>query len=110
MVTLISTLLAFIIALIISAVIIYVVTRLFGGKEDLKTALIAALIGTAIYTVAYYLFGQGLIAALVAGIAWLLSLRMLYRIGWLRSLIIAVIIWILASIVGWFLPTLNGPI
>jgi hypothetical protein len=110
MVSLISTVLAFIIALIISAVIIYVVTRFFGEKEDLQTALTAALIGTVIYTGAYYMLGQGLIAAILAGIAWLLSLRILYKIGWLRALIIAVIIWFLASIVGWFLPTLTGPI
>jgi hypothetical protein len=106
----ILAILAFIIALVISTVVIYVVTKLFGEKEDIKTALITALIGTAIYAVAYFLFGHGLIAAVIGGIAWLLSLRILYKIGWLKSLAIAVIIWILTSIVGWFLPTLRGPL
>jgi hypothetical protein len=101
---------AFIIALVISTLIIYVVTKLFGEKEDIKTALIAALIGTVIYAVVYFLIDRGLIAAIIAGIAWLIALRMLYKIGWLKSLAIAAIIWILASIVGWLLPTLTGPI
>ena len=110
MVSLIVTALAFIIELIISTLIIYLVTKFFGAKEDIRTAVIAALIGTAIYTVAYFLFGHGLIAAFAGGIAWLLSLKMLYKIGWFKSLVIAIFIWILAAIVGWFLPTLTGPI
>jgi hypothetical protein len=53
--------------------------------------------------------GQGLLAAFIAGIAWLLALQVLYKIGWIKSLIIAVVIWGVTSIVGWFLPTLIGP-
>jgi len=106
----IMTILSFIIALIISTVIIYVVTKLFGETEDIKTALIAALIGTVIYAVVYYLIGQGLIAAIIAGVGWLLALKALYKIGWLKSFAIAVIIWILTAIAGWFLPSLTGPV
>ncbi len=106
----ILTILAFIIARVVSTLVIYVVTKFFGEKEDIKTALIAALIGTVIYAVVYFLIGHGLIAAIIAGIAWLIALRMLYKIGWLKSLAIAVIIWIITSVVGWFLPTLKGPL
>ncbi|BAI62266.1 conserved hypothetical protein [Methanocella paludicola SANAE] len=106
----ILTILAFIIALIVSTLVIYVVTKLFGETEDIKTALLAAVIGTVIYAVVYFLMGHGLIAAIIGGIAWLIALRALYKIGWLKSLAIAVIIWILTSIVGWFLPTLMGPV
>ena len=102
-------LLIFIIALIISTVIIYLITRLFGEKEGILTAFFAALIGTVIYTIVYFLLGQGLIAALIAGIVWLLALQYLYTIGWLKSLAIAVVVWIVTSIVGWFLPTITGP-
>ncbi len=102
--------LMFIIALVISAIIIFVVTRLFGETEDIKTAFIAALVGTVIYTIIYYLIGQGLIAAFIAGIVWLIALQKLYTIGWIKSLIIAIVIWIITSIVGWFLPVLTGPV
>jgi hypothetical protein len=101
---------SFIIALIISTVIIYAITKLFGEKEGLFTALLAAIIGSIIYTIVSYFLGYGLLTAFIAGIFWLLALQLLYKIGWIKSLIIAVIIWIVASIVGLFLPTIGGPV
>jgi hypothetical protein len=110
MVTYVAALQTFVVALIISMVIIYAIARLFGEKEGLFTAFLAALVGTVIYTIVYYLLGQGLIAALIAGIFWLLALQHLYKIGWIKSLAIAVVVWIVASIVGIFLPTISGPL
>lgn len=106
----VTTVLMFIIALVISAVVIYVITKIFGETEGIKTALMAAFIGTAIYTIIYYLIGYGLISAFIAGIVWLIALKKLYKIGWIKSLVIAIIIWIATSIVGWFLPVLTGPV
>jgi len=64
-----------------------------------------------IYALAYFvLSGNGLLAAIGGGIVWLLALRALYKIGWFRALIIAVLIWILATVIGYFLPTLSGPL
>ena len=105
-----TTLLVFVVALIISTVIIYLITKLFGEREGITTAFLAALIGTVIYTIVYYLLGQGWIAAIIAGIAWLLALQFLYKIGWLKSLVIAIVVWIVTTIIGWFLPTLTGPL
>ena len=102
----------FVIALIISTLINYVIVKFFGESEGITTALLAALVGTVIYTVLYALLGQGLLAAFIAGIAWLLALQRNWdSIGWInKSRIIAVIIWGVTSIVGWFLPTLIGPL
>jgi hypothetical protein len=105
-----STIASFLVALIISTVIIYLVTKLLGEKEGLGTAILAALIGTAVYTLFYYVLGQGLIAAFIAGIVWLIALQRLYSIGWIKSLIIAIAIWIVTSVAGWFLPALLGPV
>ena len=110
MVSSVSVLVSFIVALIVSTLIIYVITKLFGETEGIFTAFLAALIGTVIYTIVYYFLGSGLITAFIAGIFWLLALRFLYSIGWIKSLIIAVVIWIVASIVGLLLPTLGGPV
>ena len=110
MVSNVSVLLSFIVALIISTVIIYYIAKFFGAKGSLTTALLAALIGTAVYTIFYYVLGQGLIAAFIAGIVWLLALQKLYTIGWFRALVIAVFIWIVTSIAGYFLPVLMGPV
>ncbi len=110
MVSVPSTLLSFVVALIISTVIIYVIVKVLGEKEGITTAFLAALIGTAVYTIIYSILGTGWIAAFIAGIVWLLALQRLYTIGWIKSLIIAVAIWIVTTIVGSFLPTLTGPI
>ncbi len=104
------TLMTFIVALIISTVIIYYLAGFFGAKDSLTTALLAALIGTAVYMVFYSVLGQGLLAAFVAGIVWLLALQKLYTIGWFKALIIAVMIWIVTSLAGYFLPVLMGPL
>jgi hypothetical protein len=109
MASIVFTLLSFVVALIISTVIIYVIAKLLGETEGITTAFIAALIGTVVYIIIYYVIGQGWIAAIIAGIVWLLALQKLYTIGWLKSLLIAVVVWIVTTIVGWFLPTLTGP-
>jgi hypothetical protein len=102
--------LLFVFELIISTIIIYIVTKLFGQKEGFGRAFVTALIGTAVYSIVYFVFGQGWIAAIVGGIVWLIALRALYDIGWLRALAIALIVWIAATIVGLLLPTVPGPL
>lgn len=100
----------FVIGLIISTVIIYIVTKLFGEKEGIGRAFLTALVGAIAYSIVYFLFGNGWLAAIVGGIVWLIALRALYRMGWLKSLGVAVIIWIAATIVGLLLPTAPGPL
>jgi len=106
----IMSVITFIVALIISTVIIYIVAKLFKQKEGIGRAFATALIGTIVYSIIYFIFGQGWIAAIVGGFVWLLALRWLYDIGWLKALGIAVIVWIAATIVGFLLPTVPGPL
>ena len=107
-----ATLIVFLISLVISAIIIYIVTKIFGEKEGFGTALLAAFIGAIIYATAYYFLKPelGWLASLIGGIAWLIALGFLYSIGWLKALGIAIIVWIIAAIVGIFLPTMLGPL
>ena len=109
----------FVISLIISAIIIYIVTKIFGETEGFGTALLAAFVGAIIYTAVYYIFGSiselaGLkwVASIVGGLGWLVALRFLYSIGWLKALGLAIVIWIISAVVGYFLPTLatTGPL
>jgi len=100
----------FIVGLVISTLIIYIVTKLFGEKEGIKHAFAAALIGSAVYGAVYFIFGHGFLAAVSGGIVWLLALKALYRFGWIRAFIIAVIIWIVSGIVGLIVPTGPGPL
>jgi L-lactate permease len=108
----IETVILFVISLLISAIIIYIVTKIFGEKEGFGTAILAAFIGTIIYTVAYYFLRPelGWLASLIGGLGCLLALRFLYSIGWLKALGLAILIWIISAVVGFFLPTVTGPL
>jgi hypothetical protein len=100
----------FLVSLAVSTFIIYVVTKLFGEEEGIGRALAAAIVGTIVYATAYFLLGRGWLAAIVGGIVWLMALRWLYEMGWLKALAVAVIVWIAASLVGLLLPTAPGPL
>lgn len=100
----------FVVSWIISTIIIYAVVKLFGEKEGIGTAALTALVGSIIYAIAYFALGQGLVASVIGGIAWLLALRGLYKIGWGKSLAIAIVIWVFTSIIAVLLPTLPGPV
>ncbi|HEY7227067.1 MAG TPA: hypothetical protein VH481_02970 [Nitrososphaeraceae archaeon] len=102
----------FVIALVISTIVIFIVTKLFRGRTNLGKAFITAVIGAVVWVVVYYLFGHGLLAIVVGGIAWLLALKGLYGLSWTRAAIIAVIIWIVSYFVAVALrlPTAPGPL
>lgn len=108
--SLVTTVIFFVIGWIISTIIIYVITTLMGEKEGIGTAVLAALVGAIIYSIAYFFLGQGLWAGLIGGFFWLIALGSLYEIGWLRALLTAIIVWIVAIIVGYVLPTIVGPL
>ena len=104
------TIIGFLISLAVSSLIIYAAAKFFGEREGFGTAIVAALIGAAIFWLASYLLGGGLLASIIGGIAWLIALGSLYNMGWLKAFVVAVVIWIISAIVGWILPTLTGPI
>jgi hypothetical protein len=105
----VGTLIMFLIAWIVSTLIIYVVTRLFGESEGIGTAILAALVGTVVYALVFYFLGGGFLPGLIAGIIWLLALMWFYEMTFLKALVTAVIVWVIAIIVGLVLPTLGGP-
>jgi len=105
-----QTVLIFVVGLIISTIIIYVTSKLFGQKEGIGRAFLTAIVGAIVYSVAYFILGNGLLAALIGGFVWLVAIRALYDIGWLRAFLIAIIVWVAAAIVGFLLPTVPGPL
>jgi hypothetical protein len=100
----------FLIGLLVSTLVIYVVTFFMRQRRSMKLALFTAIIGSIVYGIAYVLLGNGFLSAVLGGIAWLLALKAIYHMGWLKALIVAVGIWIITTLVGVLLPTAIGPL
>jgi len=90
--------------------VIYLVTSITRHRRSIKLALFTAIIGSIVYGIVYLWLGNGFLSAVLGGIAWLLALKAIYRMGWLKALIIAASIWIITSIIGVLLPTATGPL
>lgn len=105
-----NSIILFLVGLLISTVIIYLVTWIFGQKRSIKVAIFAAIIGSIVYGIAYAVFGNEFLSAILGGIAWLLALKTIYKMGWIKSLVVAVIVWIIAAAIGTLLPTAIGPL
>ncbi len=105
-----NSIILFLVGLLISTVVIYLVTFILGQRRSIKLALFTAIIGSIVYGISYAIIGNGFLSAVLGGIAWLLALKTIYRMGWLRALIVAVIVWIITAIIGTLLPTAIGPL
>jgi hypothetical protein len=110
MVLLSTIIIGFIVSLIVSTLIIFLATKLMGETEGLGTAIGAAFIGSLIFSAAYYFISSSFWAAAIGGLAWLLTLQSLYKIGWIKSAVIAIIIWLIAGVISYVLPTITGPL
>ena len=105
-----TLIIVFLVGLLVSTVVIYLVTLFMRQRRSLKLALFTAIIGSIVYGIAYVLLGNGFLSAVLGGIAWLLALKGIYHMGWLKALIVAVGIWIITTIIGILLPTAIGPL
>lgn len=105
-----ETIIRFLVGLLISTIVIYLVTFLLGQRRSIKLALFTAIIGSIVYGISYTSLGNGFLSAVLGGIAWLLALKTIYRMGWLKAFVVAVIVWIITTITGTLLPTAIGPL
>ena len=108
--TQIWTILVFVVGLVVSTVIIFFITKLFGEREGMKLLFLAAFSGTLIFSIFNNLFVNNIIKSIIGGAIWFFALKIIYKMKWLKTLLIAFIIWIVASLVGILIPTLPGPL
>ena len=104
------TITVFVISLVISTVIIYFITKIFGEREGIKYAFLAAISGSIIYGILNNLFGINIITSIIGGALWIFVLKIIYRMKWLKTLLIAFIIWVITNLIGFLIPTLPGPL
>ena len=105
-----TSIILFLVGLLVSAAVIYIVTLFASEKRSIKLALFAAIIGSIVYVVVYALFENPILSGAIGGLAWWLALKTIYRMRWLKSLIVAVAIWIITAIIGTVVPTAIGPL
>ena len=103
-----TSIIASLVLLIVSTIIIYVGAKLLGEKEKIGTAFACAILGAILYFIVGSVL-SGLVGSIVAFIGWLATLRYLYKTSWIKALVLAIVIWVIAAIVGLVLPTLTGP-
>jgi len=104
------TIIVFVISLVISTVIIYFITKIFGEREGIKYAFLAAISGSIIYGILNNLIGNNIITSIIGGALWIFVLKIIYRMKWLKTLLIAFIIWVITNLIGFLIPTLPGPL
>jgi uncharacterized membrane protein YjjB (DUF3815 family) len=104
------TIIVFVIGLVISTVIIYFITKVFGEREGIKYAFLAAISGSIIYGILNNLIGNNIITSIIGGALWILVLKIIYRMKWLKALLIAFIIRGITNLIEILIPTLPGPL
>ena len=100
----------FVIGLVISTLIIYFTTKLVGEEEGIKHAFITAISGSIIYGLFYNIIGNNIITTISGGIVWFFALKIIYKMKWLKVLLIVFIIWIFSGLMGILIPTSPGPL
>lgn len=104
------TIIVFVIGLVISTVIIYFITKVFGERKGIKYAFLAAISGSIIYGILNNLIGNNIITSIIGGALWIFVLKIIYRMKWLKALLIAFIIWGITNLIEILIPTLPGPL
>lgn len=101
-----AALIGFFISLIISGLIIFISTKILGEDEGFGTAILAAFIGSILFSIVAIFLGTGWIASLIGWVAWLLAIGSLYHIGWIKSFFVSILIWFFTMILGWIISIL----
>ncbi|MEM0093605.1 MAG: hypothetical protein QXT33_04545 [Thermofilum sp.] len=92
---------------LVSTVAVWLALKFLPGKqkrESLPGAALTALVGA----VVFYVFKiiEIPLGTVIAWVVWLYLLRRLQGVGWLGAAALAVLIYIINAVFGFFLPTL----
>ena len=95
----VNSIIILLVHLFMLTLIIYLVTSLLGKRRSMKLALFTSIVGLIVYWIANYLWTNTLVSAFLGGIAWLVALKTVYRMGWIKALLVAVGILIITYVV-----------
>ncbi|MFZ8854673.1 MAG: hypothetical protein ACO2OQ_00725 [Thermofilaceae archaeon] len=102
-----DSLVKFLLGWLVSAVAVWLALKIYPGKqkrESLAGAALTALVGA----IVFWLFKLVKIpfGTVIAWVVWLYLLKRLQGVGWLGAAVLAVLIYIVNAVLGFFLPTI----
>jgi hypothetical protein len=102
-----GSLVNFLLGWLVSTVAVWLALKIFPGKqkrESLAGAALTALAGA----IVFWLFRlvEIPLGTVIAWLVWLYLLKRLQGVGWLGAALLAVLIYIVNTVFGFFLPTL----
>jgi hypothetical protein len=104
----IDTVVVFVVSLLIGGIGIYVGARVVSDVDDYVHALVTALIGAVVWAVVGFFFGWiPFLGTLLALLAYLAVINYRYPGGWVDAIVIAVIAWIASLVVLYALAFLG---
>lgn len=105
---LLDSIIVFVVSLLIGALGIYVGGRIVTDSKDYGYAVVTALIGAIIWAIAGFLFGWiPLLGPLLVLIAYVAVIHYRYPGGWLNAILIALVAWVATLVVLYLLALLN---
>ena len=105
---LIDTIIVFVVSLLIGAFGIYLGARIITDADDFTYAIVTALIGAIIWAIVAFFFGWiPLLGPLLALVAYIAVINWRYPGGWVNAVVIALIAWIASLVVIYILGFLG---
>jgi hypothetical protein len=105
---LLDSIIVFVVSLLIGALGIYVGAQLVTDSKDYTYAIVTALIGAIIWAIAGFLFGWiPLLGPVLVLIAYIAVINYRYPGGWFEAALIALLAWIATLVVLYMLALMN---
>lgn len=105
---LIDSIIVFVVSLLIGALGIYIGARVITDHDDYTYAIITALIGAIIWGIVGFLFGWiPLLGPVLVLIAYIAVINWRYPGGWLNAILIAMVAWLATLIVLYVLASVG---
>lgn len=99
-----NSFIAFLASLVAGAVGIYAGAMIVLGSADITTAILASLVGAAVWGLTSYFLGWiPLIGSLITFIAWLGAINWFFAGGWLTAAQIAIFAWVVSLLVTYLI-------
>lgn len=92
---------------LVSTVAVWLALKFLPGKQK-RESLVGAALTALVGAIVFYIFKviEIPLGTVIAWVVWLYLLRKLQGVGWLGAAALAVLIYIINAVFGFFLPTL----